>query len=101
MGGARHWSRRQLLVLGPASFAAVVSACQEQEFACDATTGLTPEGIAIRQNLAYLDRTKNPEQRCDNCQQYVPASSGQCGGCKVMPGPAHPLAYCKVWVQRT
>jgi hypothetical protein len=79
----------------------VVSACQEKEFACDSVTGLAPQGIAVRQNLAYVDRTKIPEQRCDNCQQYVPAAAGQCGGCKVMPGPTHPAGYCKVWVLRT
>jgi hypothetical protein len=96
-----RWTRRQLLSVLPATFVSVGSACQEKQFACDNATGLTPDGITVRQNLAYVDRSKLPEQRCDNCQQYIPAAAGQCGGCKVMPGPTHPLGFCKVWAERT
>lgn len=102
MNAGQRWTRRDWLAVAPVALLGTVSACQEKEYACSSTTGLMPEGLVVRQKLAYIDRTKNLEQRCDNCQQYVPApAAGQCGGCKVMPGPAHPLGYCKVWVVRS
>jgi hypothetical protein len=88
-------------VLGPASVVAALDACQDKVFTCDAVMGLAPEGIAMRQNMGYVDRSKVPGQSCSNCQQFVPApNAGQCGSCKVLPGPAHPKGHCKVWAQR-
>jgi hypothetical protein len=97
------FTRRRWLSLGAGFPAAlwVAVACDEKQFACDQVVGLTPQGIGVRQNLAYADRSKNPEQNCANCQQWVPApASGHCGGCKVMPGPVHPQGFCKVWVKQ-
>lgn len=77
-----------------------IAACQEKEFACDSTMGLSPQQLAVRTQLAYVDRTPNPEADCANCQHYVAApSAGECGTCKVMPGPTHPKGFCKVWVK--
>lgn len=102
MAATPSFTRRRLLALGPASLLGLASACQEKEFACDSVVGLTPQGMAVRGSVAYVDRSKVPEQNCANCQQYVPApESGQCGSCKVMPGLAHPKGHCKVWAQRS
>jgi hypothetical protein len=99
----RHCTRREWIFgAAPAAVASVLSACQEKKFTCDHVTGLPPQGIQIRQSVGYVDRSKTKDQDCLNCHQYVPPpSAGQCGTCKVMPGPAHPLAWCKVWVQKT
>jgi hypothetical protein len=93
----RHWLLQATLV--PCALLSVL-ACKEQEFACDNVTGLSPEQIQIRTNLAYVDRSTNPKSTCRNCQHYVPPTSGAgCGTCKLMPGPTHPQGFCKIWVQ--
>lgn len=56
---------------------------------------------AQREQMKYVAKTTNPQQRCDNCAQWVAAAAaGQCGTCKVVKGQIHPEGYCMVWAKK-
>ena len=92
------------LALGSASLvvlAGAVSACKKSPPAsCPAGT-LSPDEAKIRTTLGYVDRTPEPAKPCLKCQQYVPApAEDQCGSCKIMKGPIHPLGSCNAFAAR-
>jgi len=94
-------TRRRLLVVAPATLAALVLAgCEKKEpAACTSTLGLTQDEIKTRMSLAYHDRSPDPKKHCIDCQQYVaPPKVDECGTCKVMKGPVHPRGSCTVFV---
>jgi hypothetical protein len=93
-------TRRSLLIASASALGLVgASGCKTAGPAsCTDVSGLTPEERKVRTTLDYTDRTPVPGKPCIKCVQYVPpASSGQCGGCKVMKGPVHPAGYCRVF----
>ena len=51
----------------------------------------------LRRTLQYVDQTRNEEQKCSNCAQWVADQYGTCGGCNVMTGPVQPNGYCLSW----
>jgi hypothetical protein len=62
---------------------------------------LTPQELAIRKNLKYVDQTPISTRTCSNCKLYTnPAPNNFCGGCKILPGPVHPKGYCNSWYAR-
>lgn len=68
---------------------------------CTDTAALTPQELATRQSLEYVDRTPFPDKRCSACRFYQPApSQAVCGGCTLIKGPIHPDGYCKSYVAR-
>jgi hypothetical protein len=96
-------ARRRLLLLGPATLAALVlSACAKKEpDSCTSTLGLTQDEIKTRTLLGYHDRSTDPKKHCVDCQQYVaPPSVDECGTCKVLKGPVHPKGSCNVFTQK-
>ncbi|MEN9581818.1 MAG: hypothetical protein RJA70_4827, partial [Pseudomonadota bacterium] len=71
-------------------------------FTCTDVGQLSAQQISIRDTLAYRDLAPKRELACDECTQYLPPASGSgCGGCKVMPGPAHPKGTCKVFAKKS
>jgi hypothetical protein len=101
--------RRELLkvslyVLAAAPLTAAIAACSKDQkpFTCTDTTGLTPDELAARKALEYVDTAPDPNKDCSKCQQYVAAAeAGKCGTCKVMKGPVHPRGYCKAFAAKT
>lgn len=94
--------RRTLAILGGAggtlALAPLMSACGEKELQCIDTSGLTPQQVAQREGLQYVDRSGNAAQNCANCQFYqAPNADGACGACQIMPGPVHPKGNCASW----
>jgi hypothetical protein len=61
---------------------------------------LSPEQIARRQNLKYVDESPIRTRTCANCKLYVAAAKSQCGGCTVVPGLVHPKGWCSSWYYR-
>ncbi len=93
-------TRRSLLVASASVLGLVgASGCKKAGPAsCTDVSALTPEERNVRTTLGYVDRSPVPGKPCIKCVQYVsPASSDQCGGCKVMKGPVHPAGYCRVF----
>jgi hypothetical protein len=93
-------TRRHLLVVVPATLAAlVIAGCSKKEpDSCTSTLGLTKDEIKTRMLLAYHDRSPDPKKHCIDCQQYVaPPKVDECGTCKVMKGPVHPRGSCSVF----
>lgn len=100
---------RRLLGVGAAGLGvgALVSACgggSEETAAalCADLSELTEQQIAVRESFDYVSETPNPEERCGNCQFYVPAEGGEsCGGCQLFAGQVAAEGYCTSWVPRT
>ncbi len=94
------FTRRSLLVLAPATLAALaLPACAKKEpDSCTSTLGLTQEEIKTRSSLGYHDRSPDPNKGCLKCIQYVePPKADECGSCKVMKGPVHTKGSCNVF----
>ena len=102
----RHaWSRRDLLrslgaVVVAGSTPLLVVGCGDDEFACTNLSGLTTAERQARTVLAYVDRSPQPDKRCDNCRFFKSAGPEKCGGCQLIKGPVHPKGYCKSWVTK-
>jgi hypothetical protein len=72
---------------------------REDDLDCTDTSGLFPAERMRRTANEYADRSPKPPQYCFNCQYWVPADrSGECGECANVPGPIHPLGWCKIWI---
>jgi hypothetical protein len=68
---------------------------------CDDTGALSPDDRKIRTEIAgYAEKSPDPAKRCLDCVQYVPGASGGCGTCKVVKGPIHPEATCKLFAAK-
>lgn len=102
-------TRRQLLrrTLGAGAAIAgsgfLIAACDEDEeqaaeLDCTDVSGLDAQERQTRETLGYTDESPEADQQCKNCRFFEPAESeGACGGCQIMPGPVHPLGWCKSW----
>jgi hypothetical protein len=96
-------TRRRLLIVAPATIAALTAlACEKKEpDSCTSTLGLTQDEIKTRTSLGYHDRSADPKKHCIDCQQFTaPPSVDQCGGCKVLKGPVHPRGSCNVFTPK-
>ncbi|MFT5993521.1 MAG: hypothetical protein ACJA1R_003081 [Flavobacteriales bacterium] len=67
---------------------------------CTDTAGLAEADAATRTAMAYVDASANAAQNCLNCQLYVPAAEGECGGCTVVKGNINPAGWCTVWAAK-
>ena len=47
-----------------------------------------------RKLLQYAEKAAVPEKHCSVCAQYEKGKFGDCGGCKVIPGPVKPDGGC-------
>lgn len=72
------------------------------DFSCnnpENIAGLSDPEKETRSVNEYVDKTPNPEQRCDNCGLWQDPQPGEdCGGCTVVAGPIHPAGWCRIWV---
>ena len=85
---------RRRLLLGTALLgAASLAACKRRSETCPPSQ-LSPEEAKVREALHYTDRSADPQKLCNGCQQYLPNTDADCGGCKLMKGFIHPAGYC-------
>lgn len=90
----------RLLVLPLGAALPATLACSK-ELKCEDTSGLTPEDIKIRTDVAaYVDKTPDATKRCDVCIHYVPAGKDACGTCKVVKGPINPAGTSKLFAPK-
>ena len=92
---------RRRLVLGSALFGAslVAAGCKRSE-TCPPSQ-LSPEDAKLRETLHYTDHSADPQKLCNGCQQYLPNTDADCGGCKLMKGLIHPAGYCAAFSARS
>lgn len=65
---------------------------------CDDLTGVSPEELAKRKKLAYVNKSPIPDSQCANCALYMPPAAGKaCGGCLLFKGPVRAEGYCAYW----
>lgn len=99
----RAYLRRHLAVVGGALVGgpAALLGCSKEgggALRCTDTTGLSPEDVLKREQLVYVDLSPKSDENCLNCNFWIPEpAEGQCGGCDLFAGPAHPLGYCTSW----
>lgn len=68
---------------------------------CADLTGLSDEELEKRKKLGYEASTPVSDNRCDNCQLYLPPTAERkCGGCQLFKGPVEAAAYCTYWAPR-
>ncbi|WP_154856428.1 high-potential iron-sulfur protein [Cyclobacterium xiamenense] len=68
---------------------------------CADLTGLDPAELEKRKSLGYESITPISDNRCDNCQLYLPPTvERKCGGCQLFKGPVEAGAYCTYWAPR-
>lgn len=66
---------------------------------CEDTSDLFPAERVRRTANEYADRTPRPPEYCFNCQYWEAAPRDEvCGACALVPGPIHPLGWCKAWI---
>ncbi len=100
---------RKLSVFGFVGLGAgsILKACGNGEEAetdpddpCNDLSDLTDDEIQTREAFEYVAETPNPDERCDNCQFWLPDEHGEeCGGCDLFAGPVHPAGWCNSWVE--
>ncbi len=81
----------------------LLAACKggAKELSCADTTGLTPDEISMRTNLAYVDKGTDPAKQCAKCNFFKPAAPDACGSCTLVKGPINPAGNCKSFVAKT
>jgi hypothetical protein len=96
-------SRRNFLTVGaPLVLVPFAAGCKAAEFTCTDLAGVPAADAQTRTTLGYVDRATDQSKVCLKCVQYVePTSEGQCGGCKVLKGPIHPLGGCNAFSAKT
>jgi hypothetical protein len=68
---------------------------------CSDMTGLSEEEFAKRKSLGYEEKSPLEEEKCNNCQLYLPPTEKRkCAGCQLFKGPVYPDAYCTYWAPR-
>jgi hypothetical protein len=85
---------RRRLLLSSALFGATLAGvgCKRSE-TCPPSQ-LSPEDAKLRESLKYTDHSLDSEKLCNGCQQYLPNSDADCGGCKLLKGLIHPAGFC-------
>lgn len=91
---------RRRLLLGSALLGAtfVAAGCKRSE-TCPPSQ-LSPEDAKLRETLHYTDHSPDPQKLCNGCQQYLPNTDADCGGCKLMKGLIHPAGSCAAFSAR-
>ena len=91
---------RRRLLLSSALLGATLAAagCKRSETCPPAQ--LSPEDAKLRETLKYTDHSPDPQKLCNGCQQYMPNTDADCGGCKLMKGLIHPAGYCAAFSAR-
>jgi len=91
--------RRQLLLSSAALGAVFVASACKRSDTCPPSQ-LSPDDKKLRETLHYTDHSSDPQKLCNGCQQYLPNTDADCGGCKLMKGFIHPAGYCAAFSAR-
>lgn len=92
--------RRMAVLPLVAALPAGLAACNRGP-KCDDTTGLSPEDLKTRTEVAaYEEKSPDITRYCSTCVQFNPAGSNACGTCKLVKGPINPEGTCKLYVAK-
>lgn len=68
---------------------------------CDDLSGVSQNDIALRQKLGYVKESPIEDNKCNNCNLFLPSASNEkCGGCMLFKGPVYATGYCTYWAPR-
>ena len=60
----------------------------------DCKSPLDDNSKNLRRTLQYKAKAEPPEKNCAACAQYQVGLYGECGGCKLIPGPVRAEGGC-------
>ena len=96
---------RHLLVLSASVVmpTALLAACKGESsggggaaaLSCADTTGLTPDEMKLRTDLAYADKATDPAKPCEKCSFFKAGAAGKCGSCTIVKGSINASGGCK------
>jgi hypothetical protein len=99
-------ARRHLLVssslalLGVGALAGLAGCKRSEHCPPEELAKLSPEDKKLRETLQYTERSPDPQKLCNACQQYLPDTDRDCGGCKLLKGPIHPAGTCTAFMSK-
>jgi hypothetical protein len=65
---------------------------------CNDLSGLSENDLKIRENLGYVHESPIPDNKCNNCNLWIPpVTEHVCGGCMLFKGPVNSTGYCTYW----
>jgi hypothetical protein len=89
-------SRRAFLASGSLVALGVIG-CRKRASVCTASAG----DAKLRAAAGYLEPSPDPQRACSACQQWLEMGSDRCGGCKLISGPIHPRATCRLFAVKS
>ena len=92
--------RRRLLLSSAVLGAGALSVGCKRAETCPPSQ-LAQEDAKLRETLHYTDRSPDPDKLCNGCQQYLPNTDADCGGCKLIKGLIHPAGYCAAFSSKS
>jgi hypothetical protein len=96
--------RRALTILGAIPLAAAAVACggsKNEPDSCSDVSALSEGDKTGRTALQYVDKSTDPQKRCETCSLFQPApEASKCGSCQVVKGPIHPKGYCSAYAPK-
>lgn len=68
---------------------------------CEDLSEISKNDILLRQKLGYVKESPIPDNKCNNCNLFLPPGTNKnCGGCLLFKGPVYPSGYCTYWAPR-
>lgn len=65
---------------------------------CEDLRGISEDELAKRKNFGYVSESPIADNKCSNCNLYLPPKEAQsCGKCILFEGPVQPEGYCTYW----
>lgn len=83
-----------------------MAACQQPEKQqeayegdpCDDMRAVSEAELTKRKNFGYVGESPIADNRCSNCNLYLPPKEAQdCGKCILFEGPVQAQGYCTYW----
>ncbi len=90
---------RRVFLAEAVSLTLLAVGCKNRSFVCTNASSLSPSDEEARRAVAYVEPAADLSRSCDACQQWT-SGDGECGGCKLLRGPIHPKATCKLFALR-
>ncbi|ACU02583.1 MULTISPECIES: high-potential iron-sulfur protein [Pedobacter] len=71
------------------------------DFKCGDYSNVSPEELAKRKKLGYVEKSPDPERECQKCNLFIPKGAEKtCGGCILFKGPVNKEGSCTYWAEQ-
>lgn len=71
------------------------------DFKCGDYSNVSPEELAKRKKLGYVDKSPDTERECVKCNLFIPKGAEKtCGGCILFKGSVNKEGSCTYWAEQ-